>query len=297
MTWAIELDGLTKSFRGKMAVENLSLNVEAGSILGFLGQNGAGKTTTIKMMLGLLRPDSGGGRILGKSITGESLQVLRKVGYVAEVQQMYGYMSVNEILNFSRQFYSRWNSALIKRYLDFFSLPSKEKIKNLSKGMKTQLALILAMAHEPEVLVLDEPSSGLDPINRQEFLRIILDEISLQGKTVFLSSHQLHDVERVADKVAFINQGRLLDVRSMDNLKTTVKKIRVVFQREPGSSLFSQPGITEVSREGSAYLIAVEENLEGILAEIKKYPYFTLDIIDQNLEEIFIEKVRGDRHE
>ncbi len=295
MSTAIELNGLTKFFVNNKAVDDLSLCVPVGSIFGFLGPNGAGKTTTIKIMLGLLRPDSGSASILGYDAVNDSVSIRQRIGYVAEIQQMYGYMAVDEILSFCRPFYKNWDTKIIKKYLEFFDLPRKEKIKNLSKGMKTQLALTLAMAPSPELLILDEPTAGLDTINRQEFLRIILEEISIQGRTVFFSSHQLHDVERVADQVGIINNGRLIEIRSIDELKTTVKKIRVVFQREPDASLFSLPGIADVSREGSAYLISVENDLQQILDHIKQYPYFALDIVDQNLEEIFIEKVRGDK--
>lgn len=295
MNPAIELENLSKKFGDNKAVDNLSLQVPAGSIFGFLGPNGAGKTTTVKMMLGLVRPDGGQGFVLGRDIVRESEAIRSKTGYVAEIQEMYRYMTVQEIIGFCKPFYTGWNDQLVKRYLEFFQLPSRKKIKNLSKGMKTQLALILAMAPEPELLVLDEPTSGLDTINRQEFLRIILEEIALQGRTVFLSSHLLHDVERVADRVAIIKHGKLIDIRSIDELKTVVKKIRVVFQKEVPPELFSRPGIRSYTREGSAYLVSVENNLQDILADFKKYPYFTLDIIDQNLEEIFIEKVKGDK--
>lgn len=292
MTLAVELVGISKVYGRKKAVDCLSLEVPRGSILGFLGPNGAGKTTTIKMMLGLSRPNEGGGRILGLDMVRDTVAVRRNIGYVAEVQQMYGYMTVQELLAFCRPFYSRWNEKLAAGYLDMFQLPLREKVKNLSKGMKTQLALVAALAPEPELLILDEPTSGLDPLSRQEFLRIILEEISVQGRTVFFSSHQLQDVERVADQVAIIDQGRLLAVRPLDELKTGIKKIRVVFQHEPGADFSLWPGVKDVSRHGSAYLLAVDNNLPEIIERLKKYPYFTLDVIDQNLEEIFIEKVR-----
>ncbi|MDW7651854.1 MAG: ABC transporter ATP-binding protein [Bacillota bacterium] len=294
MEWAIELKGLQKTFDEITAVDNLSLEVPAGSIFGFLGPNGAGKTTTIKTMLGLLRADVGSGNILGFDIVRDSVAIRQRVGYVAEVQNLYDYMTVEGILSFCRSFYPKWNKKLADKYLDVFRLPRRVKIKNLSKGMKTQLALVLAMAPEPELLILDEPTSGLDTINRQEFLRIILEEISIQGRTVFFSSHLLHDVERVADRIAIINNGTLIEVRDVDELKTVVKKIRVVFQREPGADFFDYPGIVGIEKDGPAYLLSVEGNLQEILMHLKNTPYFTLDVVDRNLEDIFIEKVRGD---
>lgn len=294
MEWAIRLKGLRKTFGDNVAVDDLSLEIPSGSIFGFLGPNGAGKTTTIKTMLGLLHPNSGDGEILGLDMVRDSVAIREKIGYVAEVQNLYGHMTVEGILEFCRSFYPHWNKGIANKYLDFFSLPRKEKVRNLSKGMKTQLALVVAMAPEPELLILDEPTSGLDTINRQEFLRIVLEELSVQGRTVFFSSHLLHDVERVADKVAIINNGRLIDVHDVDELKTAVKKIRVVYQREPAADFFHHPGIVNIDKEGSAYLLSVKSNLSDILMHLKKVPYFTLDIIDRNLEDIFIEKVRGD---
>jgi ABC-2 type transport system ATP-binding protein len=208
---------------------------------------------------------------------------------------MYGYMTVRELLAFCRSFYSRWNEKLAAGYLDVFQLPLGEKVKTLSKGMKTQLALVAALAPEPELLILDEPTSGLDPLSRQEFLRIILEEISVQGRTVFFSSHQLQDAERVADQVAIIDHGKLLAVKPLDELKTTVKKIRIAFQHEPGVDFLSWPGVREVNRQGSAYLLAVDNYLAETLGRLQEYPHFALEVIDQNLEEIFIDKIRGER--
>jgi ABC-2 type transport system ATP-binding protein len=246
------------------------------------------------MMLGLLKPDSGKGTILGFDIVRENQAIRERIGYVAEVQNLYSHMTVDEILKFSKSFYPKWNEKTTDKYLDFFQLPRPQKIKNLSKGMKTQLALVLAMAPEPDVLILDEPTSGLDTINRQEFLRIILEEIVTRGKTVFFSSHLLHDVERVADRVAIIGNGKLIDIRDVDDLKATVKKIRIVFQREPEETMFSYPGIVKVEKQGSAYLLSVEDNLQEILNRLKGVPHYTMDIIDRNLEDIFIDKVKGE---
>jgi ABC-2 type transport system ATP-binding protein len=295
MTLAVELIAISKVYGRKKAVDCLSLKVPRGSILGFLGPNGAGKTTTIKLMLGLLRPDEGEGRILGLDMVRDTVGVRRNIGYVAEVQQMYGYMTVQELLGFCRPFYSRWNEKLVAGYLDMFQLPLGEKVKNLSKGMKTQLALVTALAPDPELLILDEPTSGLDPLSRQEFLRIILEEISVQGRTVFFSSHQLQDVERVADHVAIIDHGKLLAVKPLDELKATGKKIRVVFQHEPGIDFLSWPGVREVNRQGNAYLLAVDNYLPETLGRLQEYPHFTLEVIDQNLEEIFLDKIREER--
>jgi len=294
---AVELKGLNKAFDGIKAVNNLSLEVEEGSIFGFLGPNGAGKTTTIKIMLGLIKQDSGTANLLGYDTGQDILKIKKKVGYVAEIDHLYGYMKVREILEFNQGFYNNWDSSLVEKYNKFFKLPLDKKIKELSRGMKKQLSLILAMASNPELLILDEPTSGLDPINRQEILRIILEEISVKGRTVFFSTHLLGDVERIADSVAIINRGRLLEQSLLDDLKSEIKKIRVVFQKEPDPDVLSLPGIDNYTQDRNAYIISVSKNLNQILKKLEQEPHFSLDVIEQNLEDIFIDKVGDDKDE
>lgn len=294
MVWAIETKNLTKEFNSFKAVNNLDLKVPEGSVFGFLGPNGSGKTTTIRMLLGIMRPTSGEGKIMGLDMLKESIKIRNITGYMAEVPEMYGYMTGNELINFCWRFYSSWNDALVKKYSKLFNLPLENKISSLSKGMKSQLALILALAPNPSLLILDEPTSGLDPVNRLQFLNIIIKEIVGTGKTVFFSSHLLSDVERVCDQVVFIKEGRLVKTASMDKLKTQEKIIRVVFQKEPPSGLFKLPGIKKAEREGSGYLIFVDDNFENIFDNCKKVPHFLLEIYDQNLEDLFLDYVGGD---
>ncbi len=297
MSMAIDIQGISKSYGDLKAVDNLNLQVEKGSVYGFLGPNGAGKTTTIKMLLGLLSTESGTGEILGYDIEKDSLEIRKRTGYVPEVDQLYDYMKVKEIINFNKGFFENWDDSLVKKYNRVFNLPLQKKVKELSLGMKKQLALILALGSQPELLILDEPTSGLDPVNRQEILRIILEEISVEGKTVFFSSHLLSDVERIADSVAIIKNGKIVDSKLLDDLKTDNKKIRVVFQQDPDTEVLSLPGIENYSKEKNAYIFTVSKNLDNILKRLKQQPHFTLEIIDQDLEEIFMEKVRGDKNE
>ncbi len=294
MGLAIETINLTKEFDSFKAVDSLSLQIPEGSVFGFLGPNGSGKTTTIRMLLGILKPTSGEGKILGLDIVKNSLEIRAKTGYMAEVPEMYGYMTGAELVKFCRGFYPTWDDGLVKKYSELFHLPLKNKISSLSKGMKSQLALIIALAPNPSLLILDEPTSGLDPIKRVQFLNIILKEIVGSGKTVFFSSHLLSDVERVCDQVAFIKEGRLVKTSSMDKLKTQEKIIRAVFQKEPPAGFFEKPGIKKVQKEGNGYLISVEENFEEIFEECKKIPHFHIEIIDQNLEDLFVAYVGGE---
>ncbi len=294
MVLAIETKSLTKEFNSIKAVDGLNLQVPQGSVFGFLGPNGSGKTTTIRMLLGITRATSGEGKVLGFNISKDSLKIREKTGYMSEVPEMYGYMTGEEMIKFCRGFYPSWEDALVKKYSKMFNLPLKNKISSLSKGMKSQLALIIAIAPNPSLLILDEPTSGLDPIKRVQFLNIIIKEIVGSGKTVFFSSHLLNDVERVCDQVAFIKEGRLIKTASMDKLKTQEKVIRAVFQKEPKPALFERPGIKKVEKEGNGYLIFVDDHFEDIFEDCKKVPHFLLEIIDQNLEDLFMDYVGGD---
>jgi ABC-2 type transport system ATP-binding protein len=287
---AVETVNLTKKFGQQSAVASLNLQVPRGSIYGFLGPNGAGKTTTIKMLLNLVYPTAGEGKIFGLDIVSQSTRIRERVGYVSETQSMYGYMTVKEIIRFCRGLYPKWNEAVVKKYLEIFELSAGKKVRHLSKGMKTQLGLTLALGPEPDLLLLDEPTSGLDPIKTKEFLGVILAQVADTGQTVFFSSHQLHEVERIADLVGLIAGGRLkLDI-SMDEIKLQRKKITVVFTNEefpPG--LQGMPGILKTEKQGRGYVITIENNAEEVLQKLQSYQPADLHVYDRTLEEIFEE--------
>lgn len=203
--YAIETHDLTKRYGRFEAVSNLNLRVAAGRITGFLGRNGAGKSTTIKMVLGISRPSSGTGVVLGHRIdhAQQSRESRQHVAYVAEDKQTYAYMTVSEMIVFTRSFYDDWSVDIEQRFLKQFELPSQRKVKALSKGMRTKLALLLALARRPKLLILDEPSEGLDPVSIEELLQALV-AAAADGTTIFFSSHQIAEVERVADDVCWL---------------------------------------------------------------------------------------------
>ncbi len=180
---AIEIENLTKRFGATVAVDSLSLAVPRGSTLGLIGPNGAGKSTTIKILMGMLSPTAGDARVLGTSAPANPTWVKQRVGYVPEVQHIYRWMRVGEVIGFCRALYERWNDETCRRMLDLFGLDLCKKVKHLSKGMLVKLSLLLALSHDPEVLVLDEPMSGLDPIAREEFLDGVLRTLCVTPQT------------------------------------------------------------------------------------------------------------------
>lgn len=227
---AIELVGVTKRFGRATAVDDLSLEIPAGRTFGFIGPNGAGKSTTIKMLMGVLRMTHGRARVLGYDVVGGGPAMKQRVGYVPELHYIPRWMRVRDAVGFSRSLFEHWNDQLTNDLLKRFELDPGKRVKQLSKGMTAKLALLLAIAHEPDVLILDEPTSGLDPIVREEFLDGVLRTICERERTVLFSSHTLSDVQRMADSVGIICNGRLLACCPTDELLASTKRVRAVLR-------------------------------------------------------------------
>jgi len=216
---AIAVEGLSKRFGRRLAVDSLTFEVPTGSVCGFLGCNGAGKSTAIRMMMNLLDPTAGRATLLGLDSRRDHTALMRRVGYVSESPVFYDWMNVGQLVRFTAGFYRRWNQAGVDSLLDRFSLDREQKVRHLSRGTQAQLALLLALGGDPELLILDEPATGLDVLVRRDFLESIIQLIQQDGRTVLLSSHLLHEVERVADQVVIIDQGRMVMSGTVDSLK------------------------------------------------------------------------------
>jgi ABC-2 type transport system ATP-binding protein len=296
--FAIEVNNLHCSYGNgkKIAVDNLSLRVPTGSVYGFLGPNGAGKTTTIKTMVGLRNLQGGEIRLLGFNITSHGLEARQRTGYMAETNSLYDSLKVGEMIEVARRLSNRWNSQVIDRYLDLFGLSRQQKIRKLSKGMKGQLALTLALGSEPDLLILDEPTSGLDPLKRYEFLNQIVREVSQAGRTIFFSSHNLNEVEQIADRIAIINEGRLIVEDELDNLKLHEKAIKVVFDRPVWvHDLENIPGARHVVQEGRRFRLLVRGEPDDVAAELQALGARSVELVEMNLEALFVAYLQGYR--
>jgi ABC-2 type transport system ATP-binding protein len=225
----IVIDRLTRRFGARTALETVSLEVPRGCVFGLVGANGAGKTTLIKHVLGLFRAAQGSVRVFGRDPVADPVGVLSRVGYLSEENDLPGWMRVAELLRYMQAFYPRWDAAYAEELRRAFALDPAAKIKHLSKGQRARAGLIAALAHRPELLVLDEPSSGLDPIVRRDILGAIVRTIADEGRTVLFSSHLLHEVEQVADYVAMIDSGRIAFCAPMDELKLTHHRVTLRF--------------------------------------------------------------------
>ncbi len=292
---AIELAGVTKRFGRQVAVNDLSLKIRKGCAFGFLGPNGAGKTTTIRMLMGLLRRDGGQVSVLGLDPNTDALAIKQRVGYVPEQQFIYRWMRVEEAIAFCRSFYPTWNHGVSSRLLKLFDLDPHKRVKHLSKGMVVKLSLLLAMAHEPELLILDEPMAGLDPLVREELLDGVLQTVCDRQQTVVFSSHTLGDVQRLADDVGIIHEGQLLVYCAVDDLLKRTKRIRAVLH--DGSDPSRPPeGMIWQRVQNREWLLTVKDFSAETVERLKATnPLETVEVMDLAMEDIFKDYVRGRR--
>ncbi|MCP5523430.1 MAG: ABC transporter ATP-binding protein [Verrucomicrobiales bacterium] len=223
---------LTKRFRRLVAVDGLDLAVPEGAVTAFLGPNGAGKTTTIKCLLNLQTPDGGSVEVLGADSRRLGPEQFRRIGYVSENQELPLWMTVQQLIDYCRPLYPTWDAAFAAKLLSDFELPKDAKLKHLSRGMRMKAALLSSLAYRPRLVVLDEPFSGLDPLVRDEFIRGLLELTEEQGWSVFVSSHDIEEVERLADQVAIIDRGQLRLNERAESLQARFRSVEVTLETE-----------------------------------------------------------------
>ena len=292
----IETRDLHKRYDGVAAVDGLTLQVPAGSICGFLGRNGAGKTTTIKLLLGMARPTSGEARVFGLQAAdpAASVAIRRRTGFVSDEKDLYGYMTVAEMIRFTAPFFPQWRADLEARYLRSFDLPADRKISTLSRGMRTKLALLLALCRRADLLVLDEPTSGLDPAVIEEVLQAIVAHVAGEQATVFFSSHQIGEVEQIADRVVVIDRGRAVVTGALDDLRDSYRRVQLVFEGEAPDMTFRAPGVVRVRRQGRVLTVLSSLGAEAIVGEARAMNPISIDVGAVGLKEIFLETVAGE---
>jgi ABC-2 type transport system ATP-binding protein len=291
----IETSQLTKSYKSKQALRGLDLRVPAGSIFGFLGRNGAGKTTTIKTLMGLLRSDSGTAEVFGIPVADadRSIEIRRRIGFVTEDKDLYPYMTVEQMIAFTRPFFPKWRTDLERRYLDMFDLPPKGKIPALSKGMRSKLMLLLAISRGADLLILDEPTDGLDPAAVEDVLRELVAIAASTGTTMFFSSHQLSEVDLIADHIGIIDRGKMIVSGSLDDMKANYQRLNIVLADSSQSPSRWPEGVESIRQEGRVTSILASRNVDAIAAEAQSIPGATVERFPVTLKEIFLEHVRS----
>lgn len=290
---AITLNGITKHYGDRKVLDGLNLQVEKGSLHALLGPNGSGKTTTIRILLGFIRPDNGLGSVLGCPLgpAFPPVELKARIGYVPERSALYEDMTAREILAFARGVNPRWDPKAEKRYADLFNLPMDVRVRQMSTGVRAQLALTLAMGARPELLILDEPTRGLDAAQRFRYLQALVEDCLDEERTVLLSSHDLYQMERIADHVTVLVNGRIAVSGALDDVKECEKRIRVAGDASE-VSLANLPGVRKVTRDGAGVLLYVSGDIDAFITAARKIPGVSgIHVIDQSLEEIFLSYV------
>lgn len=293
----IETHNLTRYFGRKRAVHSLSIVVPRGCVFGFLGRNGSGKTTTIRMLLGLLEPTRGSAGVLGHDSRDLTPDVRARIGYLAEGHHLYGWMRVKECGSFQSRFYENWNDDLFHSVLDYFHLDPKARAKDLSRGERAGLCLAMTLAPEPELLILDDPAIGLDPVARRSLLESMVYVTRKADRTIFFSSHLLSDVERVADRIAVLHHGQLQACCSLSMFRSRIRRVVLRFNGRP-PEVPDLPGLLHVIRteeEMSLTIANYDDQTEAMIGDLGAEDVEQVPI---DLEEAFIDYVgdRGERH-
>jgi ABC-2 type transport system ATP-binding protein len=289
----IEVANLRKQYQGVEAVRGINLRVPRGSIFGLLGRNGAGKTTTIKVLMGMVLPSGGEVRVLGLPAAEQqaSVAIRQRTGFVSEEKSLYDYMPVAGMVRFTASFYPRWRRDLEEHYLRKFDLPADRMVKALSRGMRTKLALLLAFCRGAELLILDEPTSGLDPAMTEEVLQAIVGHVAREEMTVFFSSHQISEVDQIADRVAIVDRGRTAIAGSLDDLRERFRRVEMVFDGDAPNPTFRAPGVERVLRNGRVLTVTTSSGVDPVVSEGRAIGAVSVAITPLTLKEIFLETV------
>ena len=285
---AIWTEKLVKTYPDVRAVDGLNLNVPRGVVYGFLGRNGAGKSSTIRILLGLARPTEGHGTVLGFPIGREQVSILERTAYVSESKTLYGNLTPRELVRFTRGFYPKWSDQAVRKYSQLLEIPMDRPFSKLSQGNRTKVCLLLALSQGADLLILDEPATGLDPVVLDEFLRILVQDVVSEGKTVFISSHQLSDVEQIADWVGLIDNGRLLLEARLDDIKGQFRWVTAAGTGLPAKP----PDALLVASEGNFNKYLVKKNADAFAAELSRQGATIAEVSPLGLREIFLALVR-----
>jgi ABC-2 type transport system ATP-binding protein len=291
----IATSGLSKDYGAGRGLFGLDLEVEQGEVFGFLGPNGAGKSTTMRLLLDLIRPSSGSARVVGLDTVKDSLEIRRRVGFLPGDLALYPKLTGRAMLDYLAELRGgvdpRTRDALVER----FGADIDRPVRQLSTGNRQKLGLVQAFMHEPELLILDEPIAGLDPLVQQSF-HALLGEVSAQGRTVFLSSHTLSEVERVTHRLAILRQGRLVVVDSLENLrKVAVQRLEIEFAQPVDPGQFrALPGVTEVNADGRTVTVGFEGSADAVVKAAAAHEVLAIRPREEDLEDIFLHYYRAE---
>ncbi|ACB84321.1 ABC transporter ATP-binding protein [Natranaerobius thermophilus] len=292
----IEINNLTKSFGDIKALDNISTTIETGSIYGLLGPNGAGKTTLIKHIAGIYRPDSGSIDIKDKSVY-ENPEIKSSLYYIPDDLYFFNQYSIKETAKFYARMYPSWNHERFKKLQDYFPIDINKRVTKLSKGMQKQVAFWLGICTMPDIMILDEPVDGLDPVMRKKVWNLMLQDVAERDTTILVSSHNLRELEEICSHIGIIYNGKIVVERELDNLKTDIHKIQVAFDDLSPTELLQDFEVLHHSKNGSINLLIVRGDKEEILSQLQQANPLILDLLSLTLEEIFIYELGGKGYE
>jgi ABC-2 type transport system ATP-binding protein len=285
--FVIDIHELTRSFGSKTALDRVSFHAAEGRVYGLVGANGAGKTTLLKHLLGLLRPTTGTVRVFGLDPVRDPVGVLGRVGYLSEERELPEWMRIDELMRYTQAFHPTWDAAYARELIETFALDQSNKIKELSKGMRAQVGLVAAVAHRPDLLILDEPSSGLDAVVRRDILDAVVRTVADDGRTVIFSSHLLDEVERMSDHVTMMHLGRVTLSGPLDDLRSGYQRSRVRFVEH-----FDQPPVLDAALAmeggGRTWSVVHSGSLEQFHHSVLALGGEVVESRDATLEEIFL---------
>jgi ABC-2 type transport system ATP-binding protein len=291
---AIKLENVTKRYR-YFALDNIDLEVPAGEIMGLIGPNGAGKSTTIRILLGLVHQDGGNVRVLGHRMPAEQVEAKWNIGFASEDMRLYGAMTLGWHMNFIRSVYPKWDEKYAQLLVKRFGLNAEQKIKGFSHGQRVKAMLLLVLARCPRLLVLDEPTTGLDPVARHEILRELTAVMKDEGRSILFSSHNTQDVEQISDRITFIDRGRIID--SMDKETYLDRWRRLRLEVPAGIELPALPGIIDIRQDGRIAIATANDFVPDLANAYENTGARVQSIENMTLEEIFVAKVERSREE
>jgi ABC-2 type transport system ATP-binding protein len=290
---AIAISQLKKSFGNKDVLRGVDLHIERGTVVGLLGSNGSGKTTLIKTALGLLHPTSGTATVFGDDAWNLSAETKARLGYVPQEVTSYPWMRVRQVIRYTAAFYANWNQPFVDELCRRWNLPLEDRVGALSTGQLQTVGIVLALGHEPELLILDEPVASLDPAARRQFLRTLLEMLDGERRTVLFSTHITSDLERVASRVAILADGRLRFDGELDELKDHCKRLRITARCDLPTS-FAVPGALRCEVAGASATVSVADFSDRLVADMEHTWDAEVAVHDLNLEEIFVEMHYGE---
>lgn len=298
--FAIQTRALSRRFGSRWAVRDLELNVPRGCVYGFLGLNGAGKSTTIRMLMGLLEPTSGSSRVAGLNPVRQDTELKRRVGYVADTPNFYEWMTVREICAFAAHYRAgQWDESRADHLTGVFGLPRDQQLKTLSKGQRAKVNLLLALAFNPEVLILDEPTLGLDPLARRQFVEGVLAEYMEGGRTILISSHLVNEIAGLVDHIGVLRAGTLVRSQPTEELLAGLKRVRLYYDDgAPGA--FACTGLIRSASDGREAVVVLDGyEAARAQAELSRLGATSWKVEDLSLEDAFLELAGpgGELHE